>query len=116
MHRPFAWIWVVLCMASGASAIAPKGMVWIPGGEFSMGAKPESEGMCAVGSVTRDSLPIHRVYVDGFWMDETEVTNAQFEAFVTATGFKTIAEIPPTREQYPTAPSENLVEGSVVYT
>ncbi len=94
----------------------PVGMVWIPGGEFSMGATPSSEGLCSFGSVTSDSLPIHRVHVDGFWMDETEVTNAQFEVFVKATGYKTIAERVPTIEQYPTAPPENLVAGSVVFT
>ena len=54
----------------------PRGMVWIPGGEFSMGAA-ESPGMNMVGmQATTDSRPVHRVYVDGFWMDTTEVTNA----------------------------------------
>jgi formylglycine-generating enzyme required for sulfatase activity len=72
--------------------------------------------MCHVGSVTFDSLPIHRVYVDGFWMDETEVTNAQFEKFVKATAYITVAERAPTKEEFPTAPPENLVAGSVVYT
>src|SRR3954452_6638033 len=75
-----------------APSEAPEGMVWIPGGEFSMGATPTSEGMCHFGSVTQDSLPIHRVSVDPFWMDETEVTNAQFETFVKATGYTTLAE------------------------
>ena len=60
------------------SGKAPEGMVWIPGGEFSMGAA-ESPGMNMVGmQATTDSRPIHRVYVDGFWMDTTEVTNEQF--------------------------------------
>ena len=44
-----------------------------------------------------DSRPIHRVYVDGFWMDATEVTNAQFAEFVKATGYVTVAERTPTR-------------------
>ena len=66
---------------------APDGMVWIPGGEFSMGAQDPPEMNDAVGmQATRDSRPIHRVYVDGFWMDKTEVTNAQFAAFGKATG------------------------------
>ena len=57
-------------------------MVWIPGGEFSMGAA-ESPDMNMVGmEATTDSRPIHRVYVDGFWMDTTEVTNEQFATFV----------------------------------
>ncbi len=70
----------------------PPGMVWIPGGEFSMGAA-DQPGMNDVGmQATVDSRPIHRVYVDGFWMDTTEVTNAQFAKFVDATGYVTIAE------------------------
>src|SRR5258708_1172653 len=53
----------------------PEGMVWIIGGEFSMGSDVASESLCGLPGVTRDSQPIHRVYVDGFWMDTTEVTN-----------------------------------------
>ena len=60
--------------------------------------------------------PVHRVYVDGFWMDRTEVTNAQWRQFVDATRYRTIAEIAPTHEQFPTAPLENLVAGSTVFT
>jgi formylglycine-generating enzyme required for sulfatase activity len=56
------------------------------------------------------------VYVDGFWMDATDVTNADFEKFVKATGYVTIAERAPTKEEFPTAPPENLVAGSVVFT
>src|SRR5215471_14524753 len=57
---------------------APPAMVWIPGGEFSMGAQDSSD-MNDVGmNATVDSRPIHRVYVDGFFMDKTDVTNAQF--------------------------------------
>ncbi len=63
-----------------------------------------------------DAQPIHRVSVDGFWMDKTDVTNDEFEKFVKATGYKTIAEIAPTKEQFPTAPPENLVAGSTVFT
>jgi formylglycine-generating enzyme required for sulfatase activity len=94
---------------------SPEGMVWIPGGEFSMGSDDSGEAFCSVSGVTRDAQPIHRVYVDGFWMDETEVTNEQFERFVKATGYVTIAERAPTREEFPTAPIENLVAGSVVF-
>jgi formylglycine-generating enzyme required for sulfatase activity len=49
-------------------------------------------------------------------MDATEVTNEQFAAFVRATGHVTIAERTPTAEEYPAAPPENLVAGSVVFT
>ena len=101
-----------------APGLAPRGMVWIPGGEFSMGAAdPAGDDANEVGmQATSDSRPIHRVYVDGFWMDETEVTNAQFAAFVKATGYVTIAERKPRAEDFPGAPPENLVAGSVVFT
>ena len=64
---------------------------------------------------SNDSQPVHRVYVDAFWMDATPVTNAQFEKFVRATNYVTIAERTPTKEEFPTAPEENLVAGAVVF-
>jgi len=103
---------------SPAPAHAPEGMVWIPGGEFSMGAAdPMGADNNQVGmQATDDSRPIHRVYVDGFWMDKTEVTNEQFAAFVKATGYVTIAEQTPRKEDFPSAPPENMVAGSVVFS
>jgi len=97
---------------------APESMIWIPGGEFSMGAvDPLGKDANAVGmQATTDSRPIHRVYVDGFWMDRTEVTNEQFEAFVKATKYVTVAERKPLAEDFPGAPSENLIAGSVVFS
>jgi formylglycine-generating enzyme required for sulfatase activity len=53
--------------------------------------------------------------VDGFWMDRTEVTNEEFEAFVKATGYVTVAERTPRAEDFPGAPPESLVAGSVVF-
>jgi sulfatase modifying factor 1 len=95
---------------------APRGMVWIPGGEFSMGAQdPPSMDMVGM-KATVDSRPIHRVYVDGFFMDKTDVTNAQFAEFVKATGYVTIAERIPTAEDFPGAPTENLYAGGVVFS
>ncbi|MGE0639796.1 MAG: formylglycine-generating enzyme family protein [Thermoanaerobaculia bacterium] len=95
----------------------PPGMVWIPGGEFSMGAAdPQGADRNEVGMhATNDSRPIHRVAVDGFWMDRTEVTNRQFAEFVAATGYVTVAERKPRAEDFPGAPPENLVAGSVVF-
>jgi formylglycine-generating enzyme required for sulfatase activity len=94
----------------------PRGMAWIPGGEFSMGAGATPD-MNAVGmQATTDSRPIHRVYVDGFWMDATEVTNEEFAKFVAATGHVTIAERAPRAEDFPGAPPENLVAGAVVFS
>jgi formylglycine-generating enzyme required for sulfatase activity len=92
-----------------------KGMVWIPGGTFYMGTDEKCESMCQIGGLTSD-CKVHQVYVDGFWMDEHEVTNAEFEAFVKATGYKTIAEITPTREEFPNALPDMLVAGSVVFS
>jgi sulfatase modifying factor 1 len=99
-----------------APAPAPPGMVWIPGGEFSMGAADPPD-MDMVGMrATTDSRPIHRVYVDGFFMDKTDVTNAQFAEFVKATGYVTIAEKTPTHADFPGAPPDNLVAGGVVFS
>jgi formylglycine-generating enzyme required for sulfatase activity len=90
----------------------PEGMVWIPGGEFLMGSETGFP----------DELPVHRVTVDGFWMDETEVTNLQFRKFVEETGYVTTAEKTPKLEdlapQMPSGvdiPEENLVPGSICF-
>ena len=98
-----------------APSPTPDGMVWISGGEFSMGANDPPD-MDDVGmKATVDARPIHRVYVDGFFMDKTDVTNAEFEKFVKATGYVTIAERKPRAEDFPGAPPENLIAGSVVF-
>ena len=65
---------------------APAGMVWIPAGEFMMGGTEEHPD--------KNALPVHAVKLEGFWMDETEVTNTQFKSFVDDTGYKTVAERP----------------------
>lgn len=64
----------------------PVGMVWISGGEFEQGAVSHDK------MAMDHEKPSHKVTVDGFFMDVTEVTNAQFSKFVKATGYKTIAE------------------------
>jgi formylglycine-generating enzyme required for sulfatase activity len=96
----------------------PTGMVRIPGGDFSMGGPSNTnlaKGICD-GGMSKDALPVHRVHVNGFFMDATEVTNGEFVAFVNATGYVTVAEIKPSKEEFPTAPEENLVAGSVVFS
>jgi len=65
----------------------PPGMVWVASGEFTMGTDAD------VG--WPDEKPAHRVRVDGFFIDATEVTNAQFRQFVEATGYLTTAEKAP---------------------
>ena len=62
-----------------------------------------------------DARPWHRVWVDGFHMDKTLVTNAEYAAFVHATGYVTVAEQVPNAKDYPGAPAEKLVAGSIVF-
>lgn len=94
----------------------PAGMVWIPGGEFSMGSKDPRTLANGGYEVMSDARPIHRVYVDGFWMDKTDITNAQFARFVKATGYVTVAERKPKAEDFSGVPYEKLIAGSLVFT
>ena len=65
---------------------SPDGMIWVEGKEFLKGAKKSDDY-----AMPREK-PAHKVYVDGFFIDMTEVTNKQFKAFVNSTNYKTIAE------------------------
>jgi formylglycine-generating enzyme required for sulfatase activity len=81
-------------------------VVPIAGGDYLMGSDrhyPE-EG------------PAHRASVGAFCIDRDEVTNARFAAFVAATGYVTVAERPLDPADFPGAPAENLVPGSLVFT
>ena len=82
-------------------------MVWVPGGTFWMGCE---------GCGMPDALPVHLVEIDGFWMDQTPVTNAEFRTFVNATGYKTVAERPLDPQNFPGVAKELLVPGSAVFT
>lgn len=101
--------------ARAPRAKAPAGMVWVEPGTFTMGWDGE-EGR-------PDERPAHRVRVDGFWMDQTEVTNRQFARFVEATGYRTTAELVPSWEELaaqlppgtPEPPPGTLVAGSLVF-
>lgn len=105
-----------LAGSADAPGPAPEGMVWIPGGTFSMGGV-NPVGLADGGYLGMDDArPVHRVQVGGFWMDATEVNNEQFARFVAATGYRTIAERKPDPKDYPGAPLENLVAGSVIFT
>ena len=78
------------CSASSTSDMSsvdvPDGMVYIPAGTFEMGGKTSQAG--------QDELPRNKVSVSAFFMDKTEVTNAQFKRFIDATGYLTVAEKP----------------------
>lgn len=101
---------------STASREAPEGMTWIPGGEFVMGTNEPNAYL--------HERPAHRVYVDGFWMDETEVTNSDFKKFSDATGYVTIAERKPEWEDLkkqlpvgtPKPPDSILLPGSLKFS
>jgi formylglycine-generating enzyme required for sulfatase activity len=80
-------------------------MVWIPGGTFRMGCD----------KAYREEAPTHHVTVDGFWMDRTPITNAEFARFVEATGHVTTAEVAPDPDDYPGAHPEMLRPGSLVF-
>src|SRR5688500_24189 len=102
--------------ADPPSEKAPAGMVWIAGGEFVMGSD--------LPGTRRDEQPVHKVTVDGFFMDTHAVTNADFRKFVAATGYKTTAERPVDWEELkkqvepgtPKPPDEMLQPGSLVFT
>ncbi|OOQ57708.1 formylglycine-generating enzyme family protein [Mucilaginibacter pedocola] len=86
---------------------APAGMVLIKGGTYTMGA---------IDSTFTDARPLHSVTVGDFLMDEHEVTNAEFAAFVKATNYVTVAEQALNPADYPTVDPKDLVPGSAVFT
>ena len=87
-------------------ASARDGMVYVPGGTFRMGSDRHYP----------EEAPIHRVTVDGFWIDRTPVTNRQFREFINATGYVTFAELTPNASDYPGALPHMLKAGSLVFT
>lgn len=96
----------------------PAGMVWIPGGQFTMGALERDL------EARRDEYPAHDVVLTGFWMDAHEVTNAEFQEFVDATGYITVAEKPPVWDDLkkqlppgtPPPPDSVLIAAGMVFT
>jgi len=81
-------------------------MAWIPGGTYTMGSE----------EFYPEEAPTREVTVDGFWMDETPVTNAEFAEFVDETGYTTFPERNPNPEDYPGAEPDDHVPGSAVFT
>ena len=80
-------------------------MAWIPGGRFLMGSDRHYP----------EEAPAQSATVAGFWMDRTPVTNLAFAAFVHATGYRTVAELPPDPADYPDAAADTLQAGSIVF-
>lgn len=97
-------------------SVSHEGMVWVEGGSYLMGAS-DDEGR-------PDEYPRHEVKLKGFWIDATEVTNAQFKKFVDATGYVTTAEKAPDWEEMkkqlppgtPKPPDSVLVAASLVFS
>jgi formylglycine-generating enzyme len=103
---------VVLPLIQAGTGIAPPKsdmvkpeMVWIAGGTFRMGSNAHYP----------EEAPVHRVTVDGFWIDRTPVTNREFRKFVNATGYVTFAEIAPDPKDYPGALPHMLKAGSLIF-
>lgn len=95
---------------------APAGMVWIPGGEFYMGIDPDKhENALPRNQPFGDTQPLHKVYVDGFWLDTHEVTNDEFARFVAATNYVTTAEKKPDPKDFPDVPASELEPFSIVF-
>jgi hypothetical protein len=94
-----------MTMLDERTDIWTKNMAQIPGGTFRMGSNGHYP----------EEAPVHRVTVDGFWIDHTPVTNRQFKDFVKATGHKTFAEVPPDPKDYPGALPHMIYAGSLVF-
>jgi formylglycine-generating enzyme required for sulfatase activity len=88
------------------AAAATTELVRLDGGEFTMGSDEHYP----------EEAPAHPVRVRGFWMSPTSVTNREFARFARATGYRTVAERPLDPADFPDAPAENLVPGSMVFT
>src|SRR5437870_2642964 len=96
----------IAAVASAHAEPAHTNMIWVPGGTFRMGSNKHYP----------EEAPVHRVTVDGFWIDRTPVTNREFRKFVAATGYVTFAEIKPDAKEYPGALPHMLKAGSLVFT
>jgi len=92
--------------SSDRTAPDSDGAVRVPAASFTMGSDRHYP----------EEAPAHSVFVDEFWIDRFEVTNARFGAFVDATGYVTVAERPLDPADFPGAPAANLVPGSLVFT
>ena len=100
MHKQVLYflVWLYFSVLAGAQEVGRRlntnGMVWIASGTFAMGS--------AVGEP--DSKPVHKVTLDGFWMDNHEVTNEEYGKFVVVADYVTVAERKPDPKDFPGVP------------
>ena len=102
-----------------------EGMVWIPGGTFTMGGEVADfmKEWPHIARSRNDERPLHSVQLSGFWISETPITNRDFKAFVDKTGYKTTAEKAPSLQEIipllppgtPPPPEEALIPASLVF-
>jgi formylglycine-generating enzyme required for sulfatase activity len=106
----FMGLFFLLLMAIAPPAFAasscPEGMVFINGGTFRMGADSDR---------FPEEKAADNVSVSSFCIDQHEITNAEFAKFVKATGYKTVAEIPLSKEEFPDLSDEQRLAGSLVF-
>ena len=105
-------LWVLILALSGCAPRkevmrhpAPPGMIFVKGGEFEMGTDAGNP----------DEAPAHRVRISDFYLDQHEVTNSQFAAFVSSTGYVTTAEKRPDAKDFPGVSPDKLVPGAAVF-
>ncbi len=96
---------------SSPEKTAPEGMAWIEGKTYTRGTKENPKL-----PFNPEERPVHQVTVSGFFLDTHEVTNAQFQKFVDATGYKTQGERGWSIEDFPKAPPEALKPGALVFS
>lgn len=94
----------VVATAASCGDVSDAKMVWVPGGSFTMGSD----------TAYAEEGPTRQVTVPGFWIDAHELTNAEFDRFVKATGYKTLAERQP--PAIAGATPDMLQPGSAVFT
>src|SRR5579862_989741 len=110
------WLMMVAGARGSTATSQPAEMRWIPGGTFTMGTDDRRS--------MANERPSHLIKLDGFWLDEHDVTNAEFRRFVKASGYVTIAERPIVWEELkkelppgtPRPPDAMLKPGALVFT
>ena len=111
MKRLFLFFPLISLLYADSKDAPPEGMAWIKGATYTRGTKENPKF-----PFNPEERPLHKVTVDGFYLDTHEITNAQFRKFVEATGYKTQAERGWSDTDFPKAPPEALKPGALVFS